>query len=186
MSRVCPASSPPTATVRNNSPTACRAIGLHKSLQSNHLCVAACCKFGRDDWIRTSDPLTPSQVRYQAALRPEYLRAGCVSAEAFRRRREAGPTCSTQPCPIRRPERPAPRTGHPRKARPTHRSFYVLARLRFDPAPRVPPSRPGLVVTVRTFAGGSLATGGRRSNTSGGDAAPPDNMSRIDLRPART
>jgi hypothetical protein len=26
---------------------------------------------GRDDWIRTSDPLTPSQVRYQAALHPE-------------------------------------------------------------------------------------------------------------------
>ena len=26
---------------------------------------------GRGDWIRTSDPLTPSQVRYQAALRPE-------------------------------------------------------------------------------------------------------------------
>ena len=25
---------------------------------------------GRDDWIRTSDPLTPSQVRYQAALHP--------------------------------------------------------------------------------------------------------------------
>src|SRR6185436_2843756 len=28
-------------------------------------------KIGRDDWIRTSDPLTPSQVRYQAALRPD-------------------------------------------------------------------------------------------------------------------
>ena len=28
---------------------------------------------GRDDWIRTSDPLTPSQVRYQAAPRPEAL-----------------------------------------------------------------------------------------------------------------
>jgi hypothetical protein len=27
--------------------------------------------FGRDDWIRTSDPLTPSQVRYQAAPHPE-------------------------------------------------------------------------------------------------------------------
>ena len=26
---------------------------------------------GRDDWIRTSDPLTPSQVRYQAAPHPE-------------------------------------------------------------------------------------------------------------------
>ena len=28
-------------------------------------------EIGRDDWIRTSDPLTPSQVRYQAALHPE-------------------------------------------------------------------------------------------------------------------
>jgi hypothetical protein len=27
---------------------------------------------GRDDWIRTSDPLTPSQVRYQAALHPVF------------------------------------------------------------------------------------------------------------------
>ena len=25
---------------------------------------------GRDDWIRTSDPLHPMQVRYRAALRP--------------------------------------------------------------------------------------------------------------------
>jgi hypothetical protein len=29
--------------------------------------------FGRDDWIRTSDPLTPSQVRYQAAPHPDAL-----------------------------------------------------------------------------------------------------------------
>ena len=28
---------------------------------------------GRDDWIRTSDPLTPSQVRYQTALQPDEL-----------------------------------------------------------------------------------------------------------------
>ena len=26
---------------------------------------------GRGDWIRTSDPLLPRQVRYQAALHPE-------------------------------------------------------------------------------------------------------------------
>ena len=28
---------------------------------------------GRDDWIRTSDPLTPSQVRYQTAPHPADL-----------------------------------------------------------------------------------------------------------------
>ena len=28
-------------------------------------------KSGRDDWIRTSDPLNPIQVRYQTALRPD-------------------------------------------------------------------------------------------------------------------
>jgi hypothetical protein len=28
-------------------------------------------EFGRDGGIRTHDPLTPSQVRYQAALHPE-------------------------------------------------------------------------------------------------------------------
>jgi hypothetical protein len=31
-------------------------------------------KIGRDDWIRTSDPLTPSQVRYQAAPHPDLAR----------------------------------------------------------------------------------------------------------------
>ena len=29
---------------------------------------------GRGDWIRTSDPLRPRQVRYQAALRPDIFR----------------------------------------------------------------------------------------------------------------
>ena len=29
----------------------------------------------RDDWIRTSDPLHPMQVRYRAALRPVICRA---------------------------------------------------------------------------------------------------------------
>ena len=37
-------------------------------------------KSGRGDWIRTSDPLLPRQVRYQAALLPDekkiYSRAG--------------------------------------------------------------------------------------------------------------
>jgi hypothetical protein len=28
---------------------------------------------GRGDWIRTSDPHTPSVMRYQAALRPDLL-----------------------------------------------------------------------------------------------------------------
>jgi hypothetical protein len=28
-------------------------------------------EFGRGDWIRTSGPLRPRQVRYQAALRPD-------------------------------------------------------------------------------------------------------------------
>ena len=30
---------------------------------------------GRGDWIRTSDPLRPRQVRYQAALRPDLKRS---------------------------------------------------------------------------------------------------------------
>ena len=29
----------------------------------------------RGDWIRTSDPLLPKQVRYQAALRPDWRRS---------------------------------------------------------------------------------------------------------------
>ena len=31
-------------------------------------------KNGRGDWIRTSDPLRPRQVRYQAALRPDSIK----------------------------------------------------------------------------------------------------------------
>jgi hypothetical protein len=34
----------------------------HNRLTVSHVC--------RDDWIRTSDPLHPMQVRYRAALRP--------------------------------------------------------------------------------------------------------------------
>src|SRR5437867_3294405 len=35
---------------------------------------------GRGEWIRTTDPLLPKQMRYQAALRPVgYLRAGIVA-----------------------------------------------------------------------------------------------------------
>ena len=38
--------------------------------------VTGFAKIGRDDWIRTSDPLTPSQVRYQAAPHPEIFHGG--------------------------------------------------------------------------------------------------------------
>ena len=37
-------------------------------------------KIGRDDRIRTCDPLTPSQVRYQAALHPDAIQ--CWPTEA--------------------------------------------------------------------------------------------------------
>jgi hypothetical protein len=33
-------------------------------------------EFGRGDWIRTSDPLLPKQMRYQAALRPDVTEQG--------------------------------------------------------------------------------------------------------------
>jgi hypothetical protein len=54
-------------------------------------------EIGRDDWIRTSDPLTPSQVRYQAAPHPEIqilgaaenLDLGCAEAAKRRRRTSA-------------------------------------------------------------------------------------------------
>jgi hypothetical protein len=44
-----------------------------------------CSIFCRDDWIRTSDPLHPMQVRYRAALRPERVdpvdTTGCKSSK---------------------------------------------------------------------------------------------------------
>ena len=39
--------------------------------------------FGRDDWIRTSDPLTPSQVRYQAAPHPDFRPEGHLLFYAY-------------------------------------------------------------------------------------------------------
>lgn len=41
---------------------------------------------GRDDWIRTSGPLLPKQMRYQTALRPEislsfYFLLACDNTE---------------------------------------------------------------------------------------------------------
>jgi hypothetical protein len=37
-------------------------------------------ELGRDDRIRTCDPLTPSQVRYQAAPRPGHALSGAYTA----------------------------------------------------------------------------------------------------------
>ena len=39
--------------------------------QSKHKTSESISESGRGDWIRTSDPLRPRQVRYQAALRPD-------------------------------------------------------------------------------------------------------------------
>ena len=47
---------------------------------------------GRGDWIRTSDPLRPRQVRYQAALRPDSDFLG------FYRARTPDPTSLSQNC----------------------------------------------------------------------------------------
>ena len=49
-------------------------------------------RFGRDGGIRTHDPLTPSQVRYQAALHPDAIqlvgnRDGRSRAVGYARRR---------------------------------------------------------------------------------------------------
>ena len=52
---------------------------------------------GRDDWIRTSDPLTPSQVRYQAALHPDRYR---TSLEPERSERRALGTSWNQKNPV--------------------------------------------------------------------------------------
>lgn len=49
---------------------------------------------GRSDWIRTSDPLLPKQVRYQAAPRSvisEYMSAGCALASRACRHRMKKP-----------------------------------------------------------------------------------------------
>ena len=45
----------------------------------------------RGDWIRTSDPLRPRQVRYQAALRPDAIRIPLRHADAHSTDRSASP-----------------------------------------------------------------------------------------------
>ena len=45
---------------------------------------------GRGDWIRTSDPLRPRQVRYQAALRPESSGSDEIRRAEAPSRREGG------------------------------------------------------------------------------------------------
>ena len=53
------------------------------------------CFSGRVDWIRTSDPLTPSQVRYQTAPPPEDVRlAPAVEYINTRPRHRQGEICS--------------------------------------------------------------------------------------------
>ena len=44
--------------------------------------VSVKCDDGRGDWIRTSDPHTPSVMRYQAALRPDRSAAFRLGAPA--------------------------------------------------------------------------------------------------------
>ena len=58
-------------------------------------------KIGRDDWIRTSDPLLPKQMRYQAAPRPDGKNNGLKYKRnaANRQRRTAIVECRrTGPC----------------------------------------------------------------------------------------
>src|SRR5437773_731742 len=76
--------------------------------------------FGRGDWIRTSDPLRPRQVRYQAALRPDMNRldstafsppvqamsqtsprsAGCLRTSASSGLRQKRINCELQRLPL--------------------------------------------------------------------------------------
>src|SRR5688572_2171010 len=66
-------------------------------------------KIGRDDRIRTCDPLTPSQVRYQAALHPE-RRTTCarvlLSARAASAPRSVSPLPSASPRAVISPRAP--------------------------------------------------------------------------------
>jgi hypothetical protein len=51
----------------------------HRRVRSRSCCslaVPSDGESGRGDWIRTSDPLRPRQVRYQAALRPDSISPG--------------------------------------------------------------------------------------------------------------
>jgi hypothetical protein len=67
----------------------CRRAGNKKAAQGGFPYVFD--SIGRGEMIRTSDPLHPMQVRYQAALRPDevvdYSRAGAVFATAWPRRK---------------------------------------------------------------------------------------------------
>jgi hypothetical protein len=72
----------PVTTLINRNPsktlatTGCGRVGRREPSEKSRQISTSTGTFvvGRADWIRTSDPLTPSQVRYQAAPQPDAVR----------------------------------------------------------------------------------------------------------------
>jgi hypothetical protein len=100
---------------------------------------------GRGDWIRTSDPLRPRQVRYQAALRPDsndYLMRGRQQGRRGRTTQRA-PEVTSEPCWVEAVQPPSPHRPRFRVLVFQQRRFHAfnatktIARLRFS---RTPPS----------------------------------------------
>ncbi len=77
--------------------------------------------FCRGTRIRTWDPLLPKQVRYRAALRPEFLFAETKFAE------EAGFEPAVQVIPVRRFSKPVVSATHPflRMGRKDKAGFFL-------------------------------------------------------------
>ena len=121
---------------------------------------------GRDDWIRTSDPLTPSQVRYQAAPRPEPCPGGqkgnSTTTPGRRLRLSRGGSTRRGPRPSAPRARPALRGGN----RPTAPPLPVPARAT---AGRAPTRRPSRTRDSRTLISGVITSRSRaRSSSFGG------------------
>src|SRR5262245_36450901 len=52
---------------------------------------------GRGEWIRTTDPLLPKQVRYQAALRPDWVPRRPATLTPPLESRQGGPSEPVEP-----------------------------------------------------------------------------------------
>ena len=109
-------------------------IGVGEYLNSRTM--RARLKGGRGDWIRTSDPLLPKQMRYQAALRPD-----CVDDTAARRG-TALVRQSESPRPVTRStSQSQPVAGGAERGRPARRGALSRDKRSGGEHPGVPAAR---------------------------------------------
>src|SRR5262245_7699254 len=144
MSPTCPQNVP---TVSPTGRTTRREGGGQEAFDLRRWPLQSCCRDGRAGRIRTGDPLTPSQVRYQTAPQPDVAghrpASGASLAEGS----------SAQMHARRRIRRPVPRLVEPASVPPRLEHLGGVGPRR-DPAPRELDRRAAVVVDQLEYAYG--------------------------------